>query len=41
MKYELDLLLQELNNSKLNSSLISSLTKNLKDVNLKVMEYRR
>ena len=36
VKYELDLLLQELNNSKLNSSIISSLTKNLKEINLKL-----
>ena len=36
VKYELNLLLQELNNSKLNSSLISSLTKDLKEVNLKL-----
>ena len=36
MKYELNLLLQELNNSKLNSSIISSLTKDLKEVNLKL-----
>ena len=36
VKYELNLLLQELNNSKLNSSIISSLTKDLKEVNLKL-----
>ena len=36
VKYELDLLLQELNNSKLNSFIISSLTKNLKEINLKL-----
>ena len=36
VKYELNLLLKELNNSKLNSSLISSLTKDLKEVNLKL-----
>ena len=36
VKYELNLLLQELNNSKLNSSIISSLTKELKEVNLKL-----
>ena len=36
VKYELNLLLQELNNSKLNSSIISSLTKDLKDINLKL-----
>ena len=36
MKYELNLLLQELNNSKLNPSIISSLTKDLKEVNLKL-----
>ena len=36
VKYELDLLLQELKNSKLNSSIISSLTKNLKEINLKL-----
>ncbi len=36
VKYELDLLLQELKNSKINSSIISSLTKNLKEINLKL-----
>ena len=36
VKYELNLLLQELNNSKLNSSIISSLTQDLKEVNLKL-----
>ena len=36
VKYELNLLLEELNNSKLNSSIISSLTKDLKEVNLKL-----
>ena len=36
VKYELDLLLLELNNSKLNSSIISSLTKNLKEINLRL-----
>ena len=36
VKYELDLLLQELNNSKINSSKISSLAKNLKKINLKL-----
>ena len=36
VKYELNLLLQELNNSKINSSIISSLTTNLKEVNLKL-----
>ena len=36
VKYELDLLLLELKNSKLNSSIISSLTKNLKEINLKL-----
>ena len=36
VKYELNLLLQELNNSKLNSSIISSLAKDLKEVNLKL-----
>ena len=36
VKYELNLLLQELNNSKINSSIISSLTKDLKEVNLKL-----
>ena len=36
VKYELNLLLHELNNSKINSSIISSLTKDLKKVNLKL-----
>ena len=36
VKYELNLLLQELRNSKINSSTISSLTKNLKEINLKL-----
>ena len=36
VKYELNLLLRELNNSKLNSSIISSLAKDLKEVNLKL-----
>ena len=36
VKYELNLLLQELNDSRINSSIISSLTKDLKEVNLKL-----
>ena len=36
VKYELNLLLQELSNSKINSSTISSLAKNLKEINLKL-----
>ena len=36
IRVELNLLLHELNNSKINSSIISSLTKDLKKVNLKL-----